>query len=325
MRFSVGQLGGADDRIGRLAGPCPLIPPAAIVISTLGLFLGTGGAHAQDMEPRAFSASPVDTNFLIANYTRITGSPSLDPSLPVTGGKATINQGTFAYDHTFDLFGQTASAAIALPYVQADLSGQVEQQGREITRSGLGDMRLRFTENLIGNPALTPQEFAQREPTTTLGVSLTILAPTGDYNSAHLINISSNRWAFKPEVGMSQPIGDWFSDAAAGVWLFTDNTDFFHGHVRGEDPLWVFQTHAGYNFQPGLWLAADFTYYTGGDTSIDGGAKHDAQAVSRYGLTLSVPFGEGFSAKLAWSSWLTAHKGGNFDTFGVTFQYRWFD
>ena len=125
--------------------------------------------------------------------------------------------------------------------------------------------------------------------------------------------------------GQSQPIGDWFSDAAAGVWLFTDNTDFFRGHVRSQDPLWAFQAHAGYNFRPGLWLAADGTYYTGGETSIDGVAKHDAQAVARYGLTLSVPLGEGFSTKLAWSSWLIAHKGGNFDNFGVTLQYRWFD
>lgn len=185
--------------------------------------------------------------------------------------------------------------------------------------------KLRFTENLFGSPALMPDEFAQREPTTTLGVSLTVLAPTGDYDSAHLINISSNRWPFKPEIGLSQPIGGWFSDAAAGVWVFTDNTAFFRGHVRRQDALWVFQLHAGYNFRPGLWLAADGTYYTGGETSINGVAAHDVQAVSRYGLTLSVPLAEEFSAKLAWSSWLTAHKAGNFDTFGVTLQYRWFD
>jgi outer membrane putative beta-barrel porin/alpha-amylase len=277
------------------------------------------------MEPRAFSASPIDTNFLIASYQRITGGVSLDPSLPVTGVKATINTGFLAYDRTFDLFGQTASAAIVLPYVQADLSGQVDAQGMKISRSGLGDLKLRFTENLLGGPALTPEGFAQRVPTTTLGVSLAVVAPTGDYDSAHLINISSNRWAFKPEIGLSQPIGDWFSDAAAGVWVFTDNTDFFRGHVRSQDALWVFQLHAGYNFQPGLWLAADGTYYTGGRTSINGVANHDVQAVSRYGLTLSVPLAEGFSAKLAWSSWLTAHKSGNFDTFGVSLQYRWFD
>ena len=303
----------------------PLIPTPALIIAAVGLLLGAGGARAQDMEPRAFSASPIGTNFLIANYSRITGAVSVDTSLPISGVKGTINAGLFAYDRTFDLFGQTASATILLPYVKADISGNVGTQSKEVTRSGLGDLKLRFTENLIGNPAQTPEEFAQREPTTTLGVSLVIAMPSGDYNGANLVNIGSNRWAFKPEVGVAQPLGDFFTDAAAGVWLFGDNPDFFRGHVRSEDPLWVFQTHVGYYFLPGLWLAADFTYYTGGETSINGVTKDDTQAVSRYGLTLSVPLGEGFSAKVAWSNWLTAHNGGHFDTFGVTLQYRWFD
>jgi len=302
-----------------------LIRRSPILIAVVGLIFGIGGAHAQDMEPRAFSASPIDTNFLIANYSRVTGGVSVDASLPITGVKGTINGGFLGYDRTFDLFGQTGSAAILLPYVQADFKGEVQEQAREVTRSGLGDLKLRFTENLIGNPAMTPEEFAEREPVTTLGVSFVIAAPTGDYNSAHLINISANRWAFKPEVGIAQPIGNFFSDAAAGVWLFTDNTDFFHGHVRGADPLWVFQGHFGYNFQPGLWLAADFTYYTGGETSINGIASDDTQAVSRYGVTLSIPLGDGFATKLAYSNWLVGHNGGHFDTFGVTLQYRWFD
>ena len=296
-----------------------------LAIAAVSLFFGAGGAFAQDMEPRAFSASPIDTNFLIANYTRVTGGVSVDASLPITGVKGTINSGFLGYDRTFDLFGQTASAAILLPYFQADFTGQVQEQGREVTRSGLGDLKLRLTENLIGNPAMTAEEFAQREPTTTLGVSLVIAAPTGDYNSAHLINISANRWAFKPEIGVAQPIGDFFADAAAGVWLFTDNNDFFHGHVRSEDPLYVFQTHGGYNFQPGLWLAADFTYYTGGETSINGITNDDTQAVARFGVTLSIPLGEGFATKLAYSDWLIGHNGGHFDTFGVTLQYRWID
>ena len=43
-----------------------------------------------------------------------------------------------------------------------------------ITRQGFGDLAFRFTENLIGSPALTPAEFARREPTTMLGVSMTV-------------------------------------------------------------------------------------------------------------------------------------------------------
>jgi len=277
------------------------------------------------MEPRAYSASPIGTNFLIAGYSRTTGSVSLDPSLPINDVRASINGGRIGYERTFGLFGHSANAGFALPYVAGDLSGKLEDQSQSISRSGLGDLRLRFAGILVGGPALTPAEFAQREPTTTLGASLTIVAPTGDYNPAHLINISSNRWAFKPDVGLSVPLGDWFADGSAGIWLFTDNSNFFNGNTRSQEPLFDFQLHGGYSFRPGLWLAADATFYTGGETSINGAEKHDVQANSRYGLTLSVPLAEGFSVKFAWSTWLTTRGGGNFETIGATLQYRWFD
>jgi hypothetical protein len=301
--------------------------PGSIAVATAAIIIlcGAGGARAQDMEPRAYSAVPVGTNFLIGTYQRTTGAVSLDASLPVSNVKASINQGTLTYDRTFALFGQVASAAVALPYFDGTLSGNVGAQGQQISREGLGDIAFRFTQNLIGSPALTPAEFAQRVPTTTFGVGLSVLAPTGDYNPQHLINISSNRWAFKPEIGLSQPIGNWFVEGAAGVFVVTDNDDFFGGHVHGQDPIWSIQAHAGYNFGPGFWLAADTTHYIGGTTSLDGVAGHDFQSVTRYGLTLSVPLGGGFAAKASGGGWLTAHNGGAFDRIALTLQYRWFD
>jgi hypothetical protein len=298
---------------------------AVAVFAAVLVVYWAGAAWGQDMEPRTYSAVPIDTNFLIANYVRTTGSVSLDPSLPITGVKASINTGTLAYDRTFDLFGTTASAALAVPYFEGEVSGEVFTQGKQVSRSGLGDFRLRFTDNFLGNPALSAKAFAERKPTTTAGVSLTIITPTGDYDPNNLVNIGSNRWAFRPDIGISQPIGDWFADTAVGVWLYTDNNNFFQGHVRSQAPLVVVQAHGGYNFRPGLWLAADAIYYSGSETSTNGISDHDAQTVSRYGLTLSVPVADGFSAKLAWATWLTAHNGGTFNTIGLTLQYRWFD
>ncbi len=295
------------------------------LLAAIGLLSGTRGVHAQELEPRAYSATPIGTNFLIAAYARSEGSVSLVPSIPITGVQASINTVILGYDRTFDLAGRTASAAVLLPYVNGDLSGNVGEQSRKISRSGLGDLALRFTANLYGNPALSPAEFARREPTTTVGAALTIVAPTGDYNPQHLINISANRWAFKPEIGLEQPIGNWFVNGVAAVWLYTDNNNFFGGHVRSQNPLWNFELDVGYTFRPGLWLAASATWYTGGETGVDGVGNRDALANSRYGVTLSVPVYKGFAAKLAWSSWLTGRFGGNYDTFSVALQYRWFD
>jgi len=291
-----------------------------------GLLLSTmGAARGQDMEPHAYSAVPIDTNFLIGSYVRTTGSVSLDPSLPITDVKASINTGLLGYERTFDLFGTTGSAALLLPYFEGEVSGKVFTEGQEVTRSGLGDIALRFTDNFIGNPAQTAKAFAGRKPTTTVGASLTILAPTGDYNPAHLVNIGTNRWAFRPGIGLSQPIGDWFVDVAGAAWFFTDNTNFLQGHVRSQAPALVGEFHAGYNFRPGLWLSGDALYYSGGGTSTDGIDGRNSETLWRYGMTLAVPIAHGWSTKFAWASWLSAHNGGTFNTIGVSLQFRWFD
>lgn len=250
---------------------------------------------------------------------------SLDPESPITDVKSKINTYNLGYQHTFDLFGRAASAAILAPYFNAELKGQLETQNQRVTRSGLGDMRIRLAVNLLGGPALTPAEFMQRKQTTALGVSLVVIPPTGQYDPQRLINISSHRWAFKPEIGLSQPLGNWFAEAYTGVWVFTDNDDYFRGHVRGQDPIYTFEVHGGYTFRPGLWLAADATYYTGGETSTNGVQGHDYQKSSRFGLTLSVPIAPGFAAKLTWSRWLTGRFAVHYQTVGVTLQYRWFN
>lgn len=282
-------------------------------------------ARAQELEPRAYSPSPVGTNFLILNYTRLTGAVLTDPSLPITDVDADIDIATLGYLRTFGIAGRSASLGILVPFAQADVTGNVFEAAREVRRTGLGDVRIRFAMGLLGSPALTPDEFARREPGTSLGASLTVVAPTGEYMPSRLINIGTNRWAVKPEIGISQPIGNWFVEGTAGVWLYTDNKEFFGGQRREQDPLSVLQFHGGYTFRPGLWLAADAGIYSGGQTKLNGVEKQDRQDNTRYGLTLSVPLSRAWSAKLSWSQGLITRAGGDYDGVAVTLQYRWFD
>jgi Putative MetA-pathway of phenol degradation len=280
---------------------------------------------AQELEPRAYSARPIGTHFLVANYSRLSGEVLTDPSLPITDVQAKIGIYSIGYLRSFAFFERSASAAIVVPYARGDITGEVFDAAREAHRSALGDLRLRFTANLVGDPAVGAKEFAQRAPAPSIGASLSVVAPTGQYDPARLINVGANRWAFKPEIGLAIPMGRWFADVSYGAWLYTDNTDFFGGQRRGQHPLSVYQFHAGYNFAPGVWLAADAAYYSGGRTVVNGVEGNDVQQNSRVGVTLSLPLSSGWSTKLSWSRGVATRIAGDFEVIAITLQYRWFD
>ncbi len=278
-------------------------------------------ADAQEIEPRAFSPSPVGVTFVQVGAGQSTGGILTDPSLPVDDVDGEINAGFFALGYSFGLFGRLATAALAQPYLSAKFTGTLDGEPAEASRSGFGDTRLRFSMNLLGNPAMSAAEFAKRKRQTTIGASLSVSAPTGVYHPARLINVGTNRWAIKPEIGVTHPVGKWQLEASAGAWLFEDNPEFFGGRRREQDPLASIQGHVSYTFRPRLWLALDATFYEGGETTVDGVSKDDRQSNSRYGATLSLPVARSQSLKLYWHDGATTRIGSDFTTWGVAWQY----
>ncbi len=188
-----------------------------------------------------YAPAPTGGNIVVLSFGRSTGELLFDPSLPFDDVNAGINSGSLLYGRTFGLFGRSANAIVSLPYVWGDISGFVEDEFRQITRSSLGDVRGQLTVNILGGPALTPREFAAARPDTILGLSLVVAAPTGQYDPSKLINIGSNRWSLRPQVGVSKTVGPWYLELYGGVWFFGTNTDFFGGSVREQDPIGSFQ------------------------------------------------------------------------------------
>jgi len=298
---------------------------AASVLASAAWLAISGGASAQELEPRAYSPNPVGITFAGVAYSHSDGDIAFDPSSLLQDVHASLDAGAIAFGRTFGLFNRSASFGIAVPYVTGDVSGSVGTMSREVTRSGLGDTRLRLAVNLFGVPAMTLQEFARREVGPSLGASLVVSTPTGQYDSDRLINIGNHRWAFKPELGFSYPVGKWLFDTYAGVWLFTDNDEYFQGTRKSQDPLRTFQAHVSYTMRRNFWLAADATYYAGGSTEVDGVAQPNRQSNTRAGLTMSIPLTQQQSLKVTWSEGTTVRAGGDFSTYGVAWQYIWFD
>jgi hypothetical protein len=156
-----------------------------------------------------------------------------------------------------------------------------------------------------------------------IGASLSVIAPTGEYDSSKLINIGTNRWAFKPEIGVVHVMGRWALDAYVGGSFFTDNTDFYGGSTREQDPIFSTQLHVRYLFKPGLWGAVDGNFWRGGQSTVDGSANDDEQRNSRVGLTLSKSLGRSHSLRVAASRGAITRIGGDFTSIGVSYGYSW--
>ncbi len=281
---------------------------------------------AQDLDPRAYARVPVDATVLIAGFNYTYGDVVLDPSLPIKDLEAKVESPMLGIARTFSLFGLTSQAYAVLPYSWAQASGKVVGEDSSITRNGFGDARLRVSVLFLGAPAATVEEFAKSSPQTVMGASITITAPTGQFFSNKLINLGTNRWSFKPEIGLSYYISKhWLFDLYAGVWLFTDNNSFYPGtSVRSQNPLISFQTHVSYSFNPLMWAAIDLTYYTGGQSSVNDIYNDDRQNNTRVGATFNFPVSRVSNIKLAYSTGAVIRVGGDFSTISIAWQSVFF-
>ena len=284
--------------------------------------LVAAAASAQDLEPRAYSNVPVGVDFLVVGYAYTEGSVSTDPSLPIEDAHLAQSTSLLAWSRSFGLLGRLAKVDVIAPY--ASLSGSARVAGEKIERdvSGLGDPRLRLTWIFHGAPALSSKEWKPRPDDFVAGASVQVIAPAGQYDDDRVVNLGTNRWAVKPELGISKAWGPVSLELSSAVTFFQDNDDFL-GQTREQDPLYAFQTHLVYSFRRGLWLALDGTYYTGGSTRVGGLRNDDLQRSTRTGATFAMPLTARQSLKLYASTGVSVRIGGDWNTVGLAWQIRW--
>jgi len=281
-------------------------------------------ARAQELEPRAYRALPTGLNFIVGSYQFSSGNVVFDATSAVEDLEIDVHMMSVSYLRTFGLAGRSASVSFAAPYVYAQGSARLAGEHVEGSRSDWADARARLVVNLLGGPALSPREFAGFKPRRTVGVGLTLSLPTGQYDSAKIVNFGANRWGFKPEIGYASVRGSWTLETALGLWMFTDNNDGPGGGTTlRQDPILSWQGHVSYEFDNRMWLALDLNYFYGGERSIDGQGNASLQSNSRAGFTFSVPIGNRHSIKLSGATGAYTRAGADFDIGTIAYQYRW--
>lgn len=267
-------------------------------------------------------------------FTHNDGELLFEGSVPITDAKGRLSVPSLAVYRSFSFLGRSANVLAAVPYGVGTFSGTVFEESRfSVYRSGLFDAQLRVAVNLVGGRAMSVPEFRQWRQSTLLGVSLKVVPPTGQYDPTKLINLGSNRWTFKPELGLSHRHGHFVVDAYGAVYLFGRNPEFFsrNAYVPGtqsqaQEPIVATELHLSYDVRPRLWASLDGNFWYGGRTSLEGVENpRTLQQSSRVGATVSFPVTRRGSVKLSYARGAYVRFGGDYRIYSAAWQYSWLD
>lgn len=215
----------------------------------------------------------MDTNFGGTGYAYTGAEIAFDPALRLDDVSMKMQTLPLKYIRSFELFGKSARVDWLQAYQTAEWSGLLDGVPASTSRDGWSDMAMRFAVNVIGAPPLRGQEFAEYRAKTTVetivGLGLLVQFPTGQYKEDKLLNLGTNRYTFRPQVGVVHRRGKWSSEVTGSTWIFTDNDDFFNGRLLEQDPLFTAQGHVDYTFRPGLWTGGALGYGNGSRSTID--------------------------------------------------------
>ena len=286
------------------------------------LLLPALALHAQELSPRAYWPSPVGTQVVTVGYSYNSGDIIPDRSLPLTGVDSDIDSFVLGYRRTLGMWGRTASITVEAPYVNGTTEG-THEDGFDLEREyeGIGDLGVTFSANLLGAPAMNPQEFRLERSNFrhVLGASLKVVAPTGKYDSNKIINIGANRWAAKAELGYIAVLNPkWVLETSLGVWFFEDNDDFLD-MTKEQEPVVSLQGHVIHRFRPGFWASLDLTYYEGGRSTLGGRRLDDLQRDTKVGGTLVFPLAPGRALKLGYTKGSLSDSDEDFDIFVMSY------
>jgi hypothetical protein len=221
------------------------------------------------------------------------GDIYFDPVLQIDDATLKLYGVGASYVRSFEWLGTSSRFDVTVPYANALWEGLLAGEYASRRRTGFGDPRVRLSMNLYGAPPLSGKaymQYRQSKPVnTTVGASLEVLLPLGEYNGDWLLNLGGNRYVLRPQLGVLHQHNKWQFEATGSLFLFQDNNNFWLGTRLEQDPLWFIQGHVIYGFKPGWWASVSGGYARGGEAFVNGVAKNNDTLNTYWALSLGVP------------------------------------
>jgi hypothetical protein len=287
------------------------------------VLLAPATGAAQDLEPRSLTNVPVGWNFAALGYRYATGNILLDPAVPIEDLDSRLHTVLGGYVRTLSLLGLSSKLSVLVPFASGSWEGQLEGQDTSRAVTGFGDPRVMLSVNFVGSPALRARDFGSYQQKTIVGANLRVIVPVGQYDPSKLINLGSNRWTFRLQVGASHMLGPWILEAYAAGWFFATNPDFFGGSKLEQHPLAAFKLHFIRSVGNRFWIALDGGYGIGGRTAIDDIETETLISTFRFGLTGAAQLAPQHTVRLVLASGKRVQRGPDYDALVLTYQFRW--
>lgn len=246
---------------------------------------------AQDLEPRRWTPLPAGTTILGMGYGHISGEVGFDPVLEIEDTKVKRDFFMMNYTQFFSLAGQLMRFDALVPFQKVQWNGLLSKEPASEQRTGMGDPRLRLSINLMDSttPASKKSDDPQKTINTVVGAAIAVNVPWGEYYEEKLLNLGSNRYTIRPQIGVVHTRGPWSYELTGSIFYFTDNDNFYYGNRLEQKPFYAVQAHIIRVFRPGIWGSLSAGYGQGGASKINSENIDDEREGFISGLSFGIP------------------------------------
>lgn len=252
----------------------------ARLIAGAVVMLGVTPAWAIDVGPGDYRINPAGTNIGLLYLQHQSADAFKLNGSDVPASELEVNVAVLRALHFTEAYGMPAMVQAVLPVIGFS-SAEIGGIGQG-TSEGVGDLTLGFT--------VWPVKPDNPETGTTLGFTMHVTAPTGNYD-VNEISAGSGAWTITPQVGLNQGLGGgYYFDAYFDAAFSFDHDE--SGMTVERDPAYQLQAYIRKQFSPKTSLSAGVSLQRGGKVKIGGvdtGLRTERDQLRVYANTFVTP------------------------------------
>jgi hypothetical protein len=249
---------------------------------------------SQGIGPQVLPLVPEDMVIVNAFYLNLQSNTTPSGDIISKNANLKLDIVTSPIIYSFSIKNKLARVIVLPTYNWLNGSIDLNDQNFDVlSRDGFGDTEVIFMMGLLNTPSLNLAEYSEWQPKFQLNAMIGFGIPTGQYDETQVVNIGSNRWAFRISTPMVVPLNankeklaQWEINPSA--FFYTQNNDNFWNTTKSQSPMFFLEQHVSKYFTKDFWLSLDINYQYGGRTKINDFENNDL--INQFGTGATVGY-----------------------------------